>query len=83
MHNVTSDDIDDVDNADLFQDDVIPEPYRPASCVPSGNGVLSGLESDNLTAPSTSSDVSINRPSVSTANLLPSGHTSPCLQSTT
>ncbi|ESU37041.1 Hypothetical protein DHA2_3920 [Giardia duodenalis] len=69
VHNVTSDDIDDVDNADLFQDDVIPEPYRPASCVPSGNGVLSGLESDNLTAPSTSSDVSINRPSVSTANL--------------
>lgn len=66
VQNITSDDIDD---AELFQDDVIPEPYKPPTYIPLRNGGLSGLESDNLTAPSTSSDGSINRPSVSTAHL--------------
>lgn len=69
VQNVITDSFDDNDHEELLQDDVVPEPYRPPPYIPIGNGALSGLESDNLTAPSTSSDGSINRPSVSTANL--------------
>lgn len=69
VQTIASDDVDDADNAELVLNDAIPEPYRPSSYATSGNGALSGFESDNLTAPSTSSDGSINRPSVSTANL--------------